>query len=48
MTTIELVRQRIERLETTALETVEPLADGETRTLQAMVMHTHGRSQAGC
>lgn len=45
MTTIELVRQRIERLETTALETVEPLADGETRTLQAMVMHTHGRSQ---
>jgi hypothetical protein len=45
MTSIELVRQRIERLETTALETVEPLPEGETRELRAMVMYTHGRSQ---
>ena len=45
MTTIELVRQRIEQLETTALETVEPLPDGESKELQAVVMYTHGRSQ---
>ena len=45
MTSIELVRQRIEQLETTALEKVEALPEGETRELRAMVMYTHGRSQ---
>ena len=44
-TTTEFVRQRLQSLEQTALEAVEPLPEGETKELTAIVMHTHGKVQ---
>jgi len=44
-TTTEFVRQRLQSLEETALAAVEPLGEGVTKELDAIVMHTHGRVQ---
>lgn len=44
-TTTEYVRQRLQSLEETALEAVEPLPEGDTKELGAIVMYTHGKVQ---
>lgn len=45
VTPSEYVRQRLQSLEDMAVESVQPLPDGETKELRAIVMHTHGRAQ---
>lgn len=44
-TTTEFVRQRLQSLEETALAAVKPLGEGETKELDAIIMHTHGKVQ---
>ena len=43
--TVDFVRHRLESLEQTALAAVAPLPEGQSKTLRAIVMHTHGKSQ---
>ena len=45
MSTIDFVQKRLDALETSALEAVKPLPEGESKELIAIVMHRTGKAQ---